>query len=250
MKYYKKLFSILFCLIYIFSITSSAESNTKNWYIVKRGNCEPGFPSEATFLSDHNCYYIDKSNSKKLYLTFDAGYENGNIEKILDIMKENDIKGAFFVLSNLVKKNTDLVKRMSEEGHLVCNHTSNHKNLTKLTKEEIKCNLERLENEYNTLTGMKMQKIFRYPEGQYNKDTVLTIEKLGYKTFFWSLAYADWDNNKQPSAEQAIKTLLSNTHDGAIILLHPTSKTNVEILPTLISKWKEMGYSFGTLDEI
>ena len=75
-------------------------------------------------------------------------------------------------------------------------------------------------------------------------------QSLGYKTVFWSFAYADWDNAKQPSEESAIKKILDNTHNGAIILLHPTSSTNAAILPRLIKEWRAMGYRFGSLDEL
>ena len=140
--------SIFLILSLCFGITVSAESGCA-WYIEKRGNQRPGFPSDADFISKHHGYYIDsKSNetgNKVLYLTFDAGYENGNIEKIMDIMKDEDITGAFFILSNLINKNPELVRRMVSDGHLVCNHTSNHKDLSSLGRDDIIANLKSLE---------------------------------------------------------------------------------------------------------
>ncbi len=242
---------ILICLA---TSSSAYATSAENWYIVKKANSIPSFPPSSEYLREHACYFIDESSAesgeKRIYLTFDAGYENGNIEGILDVLKKEDVKAAFFVLSNLIKSNTELVKRMAEEGHLVCNHTRNHKDMTTFTKEEMSSNLADLEKIYKDETGYEMPKYFRYPEGRYSLDTVNFAEELGYKTFFWSAAYADWDNEKQPSPESAKRTLLAQTHPGAIILLHPTSATNLEVLPELISTWRDMGYTFGTLDDV
>jgi len=247
------LIALIVVSVMTFNITANAAS-AENWYIVKKANSIPSFPETSKYLREHSCYFIDEASSesgeKRLYLTFDAGYENGNVEGILDVLSEKHVKGAFFVLSNLIRKNTELVKRMAEDGHLVCNHTKNHKDMTTLTSAEMKDNLEALEALYADYTGYEMSKYFRYPEGRYSLDTVNTAEDLGYKTFFWSAAYADWDNQRQPSTDAAKRALLSQTHPGAIILLHPTSETNLRVLPELIDEWRAMGYTFGTLDEI
>lgn len=248
-----KIISIVICLLLILSTTCYADEEF-NWYLIKRGNNVPTFPSSASIISENGGIYINKtaaaSAEKKIYLTFDAGYENGNIEKILDVMKDNGVCGAFFILSNLIDKNPDLVKRMADEGHLVCNHTYNHKNITRLTDEEILANLSRLENKYKDVTGKNMEKIFRYPEGRYSERTLKLLHKNGYTTVFWSMAYDDWDNNRQMAPGRAKQKLLSTTHEGAILLLHPTSATNAEILGDLILEWKRMGYTFGSLKEI
>ena len=248
-----KYLALFIVLCSIFSLTGFAESG-EGWYLVKyEGKC-PKFPQLYEFLKQHACYAIDEkaseSGDKVLYLTFDAGYENGNIERILDTLKSESVPAAFFILSNLISKEPALVKRMADEGHLVCNHTKNHKNLTRLDKDEIVANLAALEKEYEAATGRAMSKYFRYPEGYYSKDTALICEEAGYKTFFWSMAYADWDNARQPSTDFAMKSLLKNTHPGAIVLLHPTSETNADIMPDLIRAWRSMGYRFGTLDDL
>ena len=248
-----KIISLILILSLSFSFTAAAQNST-SWYIQKRGNEKPGFPKEANFISDHHGLYIDnKSNSngkKVLYLTFDAGYENGNIEKILDVLKDEGIIGAFFILNNLINKNPELVRRMVKEGHLVCNHTSNHKDISGLTSDEILANLESLESKFEDCTGAKMNKFFRFPEGKYSKSALLTLEDAGYTCVFWSMAYDDWDNSRQPNPEVAKQKLLSTTHEGAIILLHPTSETNAKILPDLIRTWRSMGYTFGSLNDI
>ena len=240
-------------LFLTFSINAFA-SGSCNWYFKKQGHNSPLFPKNADFISANGGIYIDKdsnvSGKKVIYLTFDAGYENGNIETILDVLKEKDVTGAFFILSNLIRKNTDLVIRMADEGHTVCNHTANHKNLTRITNDQIRNELISLEELYYEKTGKRMSNYFRFPEGCYSENSVEYITSLGYKTVFWSLAYADWDNSCQPSEDAAIKKLIDNTHCGAIILLHPTSATNAHILPKLIDEWRSLGYEFGRLDDI
>jgi len=238
----------------VLTVNSSANECSKNWYFIKKGNSTPEFPQDADFLSEHSCYFIDSSdkgqNEKMIYLTFDAGYENGNIEKILDILKEKQVPAAFFILSNIIEKNTELVKRMADDGHIVANHTKNHKDISTLSEEEVIANLAYLEKLYNEKTGYTMSRFFRYPEGKYSKDRVLLLEKLGYKTIFWSMAHADWDNNKQPSSNRALNKLMSFVHPGAVVLLHPTSRTNVEILSQFIDKLEEEGYTFGSLETL
>ncbi len=221
-----------------------------NWYIKRNGNEKPVLPKEHAVAEELGAYYIGKSDEKVIYLTFDAGYENGNVEKTLDILKAKGVPAAFFILKHLAVKNTDLVKRMSGEGHLVCNHTTRHADLTKLTAEEISRDLSILEDACRDVCGVEMAKYFRFPEGRYSKAALEAVNALGYKTVFWSFGYADWDNNGQPAAKRAYDLIIANTHPGEVILLHPTSKTNSEILARLIDTWRDMGYRFGTLDEL
>lgn len=241
-------------LLSLMTVFVSADTG-HGWYISKRGTgITPGFPSDSDLLSEHSCYFVDRkcaqSGEKVIYLTFDAGYENGNISRILDTLCEKDVPAAFFVLSNLIIKEHDLLKRMIDEGHLVCNHTRKHKSIPTLTEDEAREELEGLEALCYEETGYKMPKYFRYPEGNYSKQSALMLEKMGYKTFFWSIAYADWDNEKQPVREYAIEALKKQTHPGAVVLLHPTSKTNADIMGDIIDIWRSMGYRFGTLDEL
>ncbi len=225
-----------------------------HWYIKRNGNSCPFFPGEAEIIKEYNAYYIDQeasdNNEKVLYLTFDAGYENGNIEKILNTLSEENVPAGFFLLDNIILKNTDLVKRMASEGHTVCNHTKNHKNLSGADAQRISEDLGALEELYKEKTGLEMAKYFRFPEGKYSLDALRFVNDLGYKTVFWSFAYDDWDNSRQMQPEKAMNKILNNTHPGAIILLHPTSSTNAQILSGLIKEWRKMGYRFGTLDEL
>lgn len=247
----KKLLSSALVLAFILTpFLSASASEACHWYIKRNGRDTPGFPKEAVDVAKNGGYYIGNTSEKRLYLTFDAGYENGNIERILDTLKEEKVPSAFFLLDNIILKNTDLVIRMADEGHLVCNHTRNHKDLSHSGKSEILENISSLEEIYREKTGKEMSKYFRFPEGKYSVEAIKHVNELGYKTIFWSFGYDDWDNCRQPDSEKAMRKILDNTHNGAIILLHPTSKINADIMPSLIHEWRKMGYTFGTLDEL
>ena len=227
------------------------------WYVKRnREHKQPSVEISEQLLSKNGAYYVDKkhgddSKEKVIYLTFDAGYENGNVAKTLDVLREEEVPAAFFVLDQLILKDTELVKRMINEGHLVCNHTKNHKDVTTCeSKEEFAAELSALDALYKEKTGEEMKKYFRPPEGRFNENTLKWAHELGYKTVFWSFAYADWDNGKQPSPEKAKSLILQNTHNGEVMLLHPTSATNAKILKDVIVALKNDGYRFGTLDEL
>lgn len=206
-------------------------------------------------VDSYGGYYIDKKHAsqdggdKVVYLTFDAGYENGNVGKILDTLKEQNVTGAFFILGHLCEAYPDLVRRMADEGHLVCNHTYTHKNMTGAPTGVLTAELERMEAACRDI-GVTMAKYFRPPEGTFDRAMLREAQTCGYKTVFWSFAYADWDNQKQPSPAAATEKILSNAHNGAVILLHPTSATNAAIMGDVISRLKAEGYRFGTLDEL
>ncbi len=228
-----------------------------SWYCVHaKDNKQPVCDPTMNFISRYGGYYIDKNHGdncpeKVVYLTFDAGYENGNIAKILDVLKEKEVKGAFFILENLIDSNPEIVLRMQREGHLVCNHTAHHKDMSKVIDiQSFSKELSDLENSYKALTGCEIAKYYRPPEGKFSEANLKFAKSCGYKTVFWSFAYADWDNNKQPSKEYAIKKILDNIHNGAILLLHPTSETNAVILGTILDEMRNTGYEFGTLDEL
>ena len=202
-------------------------------------------------LMAYDAAYLGDTSQKKLYLTFDAGYENGSTEKILDVLKVQQVPAAFFLVGNYIEKNADLVRRMAEEGHIVGNHTMHHYDMSKLTTQEaFTKELQDLETLYKETTGREMPKFYRPPQGLYSAENLRMAQELGYKTVFWSLAYVDWNNDAQPTREEALAKLLPRTHPGAVVLLHSTSKTNAEILNELIEKWKEEGYAFGTLEEL
>lgn len=232
-------------------------SGSYNWYCCHRNDHQqPKADAPIAFIEKYGGYYLDKAHScwddkeKVIYLTFDAGYENGNIEKILDTLKEKDVKGTFFILENMTKQNADLVRRMADEGHFVCNHTALHKNMANITdKAEFTAELKRLEDDCRDI-GVECKKYYRPPEGCFSEQNMKWAHEEGYKTLFWSFAYADWDNNSQMSPDAAMKKVLDGTHNGEIILLHPTSATNAAILGTLIDAWRADGFRFALPDEL
>lgn len=216
---------------------------------------QPGKPPVANAGADqlgkYDGAYMGNPEEKVLYLTFDAGYENGSTEKILDALKAHQAPAAFFLVGNYLEKNADLVRRMVEEGHIVGNHTMHHPDMSAIgDKASFEQELTGLAELYKGITGQEMRKFYRPPQGNYSAENLRMAKELGYKTVFWSLAYVDWNNDAQPSAEEAFAKLLPRTHNGAVVLLHSTSKTNGEILDSLLTRWEDLGYRFGTLDEL
>lgn len=254
---YRKIIIAAIILTLILAIAAfGASEAVYNWYNINNNNhMQPRADAQLEFIYQHNALHADLSHGddyddKVIYLTFDAGYENGNVAKILDTLKAENVPAAFFVLENLITHNTDLIKRMQNEGHLVCNHTRRHKNMANFSKDDFIAELSGLDSVCIEKTGQPLAKYYRPPEGCFNASNLDWASEMGYKTVFWSFAYADWDNAKQPDKDTAIKKILDHTHNGEIILLHPTSSTNAAILGTLIKEWRAMGYRFGSLDEI
>ena len=202
-------------------------------------------------LASMDAYYAQDTSEKVLYLTFDAGYENGNTSAILDALKKHQAPATFFVVGNFISENKDLIKRMETEGHIVGNHTMTHPDMSKIsTKESFQKELSDVEKIYREITGKEMTKFYRPPQGIYSTQNLSMARELGYHTFFWSLAYVDWYQDNQPDPQEAIAKLTKRIHPGAIVLLHSTSSTNAQILDELLDKWEEMGYSFHSLNEL
>ena len=205
----------------------------------------------ADTLRKMDAAYLGDTTQPVIYLTFDAGYENGCTAQILDTLKKHQVPAAFFLVGNYIEKNADLVRRMADEGHIVGNHTMHHPDMSKITDPAaFQKELEGLENLYRETTGQDLPKYYRPPQGVYSQENLKMAQNLGYKTVFWSLAYVDWNNDAQPGREQAFSKLIPRIHNGAVVLLHSTSRTNAEILDQLLTKWKDMGYRFGTIDEL
>ncbi len=245
---------LLFLLIYNifknFSVTVSA--NISNWGL--KFNAEGTAPmgnAGKDYLKKYNAYYVGEPDEKNIYLTFDAGFENGNTEKILDTLKNHDVKAAFFLVGHYLEKEPELVKRMVEDGHIVGNHTFHHPDMSLISdRESFKKELISLEELYKEITGEDMPKYYRPPQGKFNENNLKMADELGYKTIFWSLAYVDWYKDKQPTKEHAFSKLIPRIHPGAVVLLHSTSNTNEQILDELLTRWKELGYTFKTLDDL
>ena len=217
----------------------------------QREGAPPTGPASVEQLRAYDAAYLGDTTRKVLYLTFDAGYENGCTAKILDVLKKHQVPAAFFLVGNYLERNPDLVRRMVEEGHIVGNHTMHHYDMSKISdKETFTKELQNLEALYRQVTGQELQKFYRPPQGIYSETNLEMAKALGYKTVFWSLAYVDWNNDSQPTREQAMSKLLPRIHNGAVILLHSTSKTNAEILDELLTQWEKTGYSFQSITEL
>lgn len=231
---------------------SAAASADGNWGLsFQQAGKPPVANADAQYLKKFQAYYAQDTKEKVLYLTFDAGYENGYTAKILDVLKKQKVPAAFFLVGNYLETNPELVKRMVKEGHIVGNHTFHHPDMSQIsTMEDFSKEIGDLEKLYQKTTGEKMKPFYRPPQGKYSEKNLKMAKKLGYHTIFWSLAYVDWYESQQPSREEAFKKLIPRVHPGAIVLLHSTSKTNAEILDELLNKWKDMGYTFKALDQL
>ena len=227
------------------------EAEADSWGLSFR---EEGKPPVANVsgeeLAKYNAYYIEDTEEKVLYLTFDAGFENGNTPAILDALKKHNAPAAFFVVGHYLESSPELVRRMIDEGHIVANHSFHHPDMSNMDKEAFAEELGELESLYQEMFGREMVKFYRPPQGKFSQNNLEIAKELGYTTFFWSLSYVDWEVDRQPSHEEALEKLASRIHPGAIVLLHSTSKNNGEILDELLTRWEEMGYTFKALTEL
>ncbi len=231
--------------------TTQLDQTKIDWWLVRSKNHNaPGFNDKLKFkLSDYSALCLGDTSRKVVYLTFDEGYENGYTPQILDVLKANDVKAMFFVTLPYMKQNEGLIKRMEEEGHLVCNHSNHHRSMPTLVADETQFNKELTDvsEAYTQITGKEMPPFFRPPMGHYSEKSLALTKAMGYQTVFWSFAYCDWKPDAQPEPAGAKKLMLDGLHNGAIYLLHAVSKTNTNILGDFIKETKQMGYTFELL---
>ena len=222
------------------------------WGLSFRDQGQPpiGNASSET-LAQYDAAYLGDTNEQVIYLTFDAGYESGDTPAILDALAAHDAKAAFFLTGNYLEKNPDLVRRMVDEGHIVGNHTYHHPAMQEIQEEEAFAReLRDLEDLFTQITGRELDRYYRPPRGEYSVQNLEMAKALGYRTVLWSLAYVDWVRDDQPTAEEAYSKLIPRIHNGAVLLLHATSATNGAILDQLLTRYEDMGYRFGILDEL
>ena len=211
----------------------------------------PAGNTSATVLREYDAAYVGASKEPVIYLTFDAGYENGCTGQILDVLRAHQVPAAFFLVGNYLETCPDLVRRMVDEGHTVGNHTWSHGDMASIADPAaFQSELERVEAAYQSVTGREMEKYYRPPRGIYSESNLQMAQALGYKTVFWSLAYVDWEQDHQPTAEAAFEKLLPRIHNGAVVLLHSTSTTNAAILDELLTQWEDMGYRFAPISAL
>lgn len=232
------------------AIPTAAESD--NWGLnFKTADGIPTGNTSAAELKKYEAFYLGDTSQKKIYLTFDAGYENGYTADILQTLKKHNVRAAFFLVGNYIQTSPDLVKQMVADGHIVGNHTMTHPDMGAIAEESaFREELEGLEKLYQEVTGEQLPKFYRPPQGKFSVENLKMAQKMGYKTVFWSLAYADWMNDQQPTREEAFDKLIPRIHNGAVVLLHSTSQTNAAILDELLTKWEDMGYTFAPLTEL
>ena len=256
----KRTFLVFICILLSLcacAVPCGADRASYSWYCKHvKDHVQPTVGSDIAFAEQLDAYFIDHrhtaptADDKVIYLTFDAGYENGNVRRILDVLRDEQVTGAFFILGGLIRHYPELVRRMADEGHLVCNHTVTHKDMSQASEGELLEELKGLESLYRDLTGREMAAYYRPPEGRFSRENLECTQKNQYKTIFWSFAYPDWDNDKQLSHDRAKQIIMENIHNGEVMLLHPTSSTNAAILGEVIRALKDEGYRFGTLDEL
>ncbi len=235
------------------TISTSSEqlSNKKIGWGIKRNDNhdQPDVGADRKkVLEANNGICLGNKDKKYIYLTFDEGYEAGYTPKILETLKANNVKATFFLTAHFINTQEGLVKQMIEEGHIIGNHTVNHKSMPDLNEEQINSEVMKLHQTIQEKFGYEM-KYIRPPKGEFSEKTLSVTSSLGYKTVMWSFAYEDWNEDKQPDEEKSKKKILDNLHNGEIMLLHGNSKTNTNILDSVIKEAKNMGYEFKSLDE-
>jgi len=232
-------------------VPASGSAGAENWGLgFGQEGTQPTGNASAEELQKYDAHYVGSSAEKVIYLTFDAGFENGNTQPILDALKKHQVPATFFVVGHYLESAPELVKQMVADGHFVGNHTYHHLDMSSISsKESFEKEMRDVEKKFKEITGTELARFYRPPQGKYSTKNLAMAKELGYDTFFWSLAYVDWYQDKQPTKEEAFKKLLGRIHPGAIVLLHSTSKTNGEILDELLTKWEEMGYTFRTLED-
>ncbi len=231
--------------------SAAAALESENWGLgFGQEGQKPTGNASAAELAKYDTYFCAGGEEKVIYLTFDCGYENGNTEPILDALKKHNAPATFFVVGHFLESAPEIVKRMVEDGHTVGNHTYHHPDMSKISdKVSFRKEMDDTASLFRETTGTDMAMYYRPPQGKYSTANLQMAKELGYSTFFWSLAYVDWNQDAQPSHEEAFDKLTKRIHPGAIVLLHSTSKTNGEIMDELLTKWEEMGYTFRPLSD-
>jgi peptidoglycan-N-acetylmuramic acid deacetylase len=252
---FKKIFIHIAILFLVTGITNTAlaqNSNSPIHWGFKKGKDEQPADAGKTLekvIENHGAFYKGDSNKKFLYLTFDNGYENGYTAKILDILKKEKVPATFFVTGHYLKSAPELVKRMVNEGHIVGNHSWSHPDLTRVSDEKLRAELEKVRAETEILTGQKNMAYLRPPRGIFSERTMALAKEAGYTHVFWSLAFVDWYTDQQKGGQYAYDNIMRQAHPGSIMLLHTVSKDNADALEKVLQDLKKKGYEFKSLDD-
>lgn len=235
----------------VYKTSGNTSDGIERWWLKRNEEHKQPEVSDKINLSKYNAYYTEpKCKEKRVYLTFDCGYENGFTPKILDVLKKQKVVAAFFVTKPFIREEAKLVRRMKKEGHIVGNHTVHHKSMPTLSDRDNKQEIIDCAQYCKEATGYEMDPFIRPPMGEYNERTLELTKKMGYRTIFWSMAYVDFDVNKQPGKEYVIEHFQKYIHKGAIPLMHNVSRSNAEALDTVITNLKKEGYHFESLKKL
>jgi peptidoglycan-N-acetylmuramic acid deacetylase len=242
----------LFFLFFANGMETEALSNSPIHWGFKKGSggrqADAGREYEQ-LLDKYDAFYKGSPDQKVLYLTFDNGYENGYTAKILDVLKKEKVPATFFVTGHYLESAPDLAKRMVKEGHTIGNHSWSHPDLTRVSDEQIKEELQQVKEKTAALTGQTEMHYVRPPRGILSERTLKVARDEGYYHVLWSLAFKDWQTNQQKGWKYAYDNIMAQIHPGAVILLHTVSKDNADALEKVISDLKKQGYTFKSLDD-
>lgn len=242
---------MLFFLTFFMPFNEGHASGGYGWGYKKNTDHEiPDIGKYEDILKEYGAYYVDDSKEKNIYLTFDNGYEQGHTEEILNTLKEENVPATFFVTGHYVNREPELIKRMVNDGHIIGNHSYHHPDFSRMTKENVQKELETLEAAVADITDQKEMKYLRPPRGIFNEETLKWSNDLGYIHIFWSLAFQDWNTDKQKGKQYAVDQIMEQIHPGAIVLLHTVSEDNAKALKEVITELKDQGYEFKSLDDL
>ena len=206
-------------------------------------------PGSLDLLKKYDGLYVvegEKEVVKKVYLTFDLGYEAGYTDEVLDVLKEHDIKAVFFLCGHYLKQD-ELVARMINEGHVIGNHTNMHKDLPMLSNDGIVDDIDSFtkmfDEKYGEAYGKKMT-LFRPGRGRMCERTVRLASELGYRTVMWSSAIVDW-GKEAIDAEKSASKVMERIHAGNVMLFHISNSGMPKMLELLVPRVLEAGYEFG-----
>lgn len=250
MNNFLKLITIYIVLGFVFSINVDTASAYGWGYKKAKDHQPPDIGEYADVLENHQAFYRDLTEDKVIYFTFDNGYEQGYTEQILDVLKEEEVPATFFVTGHYTESEPELIKRMVDDGHIIGNHSFHHLDFTKMSKEEIEEELVTLEKAVAKVSDQNTMTYLRPPRGTFNEQSLKWGDELGYVHVFWSLAFKDWETNKQQGWKYAYEQIMDQVHPGAIVLLHTVSEDNAKALQKVILQLKKDGYSFQSLDEL
>lgn len=249
----KVMFLTILCLLCSFSYSTSATPSEETYgygYKKQYNEQPPDLGFYAPLIEKYNGIYMGDPNKKKVYLTFDNGYEQGYTSTVLDVLKEKQVPATFFLTGHYVDDEKELVKRMVKEGHIIGNHSNKHLDFTKASESKIKQDLKALDEKIKSYTNQDSVLFFRPAEGRFNEKSLEITNNLGYVNVFWTVAFVDWHSDRKNGWKHAFNEVMEQIHPGAIILLHTVSQDNADALSHLIDELRKRGYEFGSIEDL